>query len=164
MGNNRIAFYRGLSVDLLPQQGQTARGTRLEAFFGDLATRLGQQDPPRAICALKGTNRDDPNCLAGETAQGLDALVSLISALEPQYVIYTKDVAASRKWLEQRRASNKPIADAARSWAAEHSKFVKKLEECGGSRAWRQGCGNLTFANLKLSVGRLRAIAGRGAD
>lgn len=163
-GPQRLVFYRGLNVKLIPAEAGRPSQTRLEWFFRDLNDRIGKQRPAAGICGLAGLRGDDPNCLTGETAQSLEAIVSLLSGLEPQYLVYTRDVAASKKWLEHRKAASKPIVESLAAWAADHAKLAKKLEECGGLRAVRKSCGNLTFANLKQSVARLKSIAGKGEE
>ena len=165
IGNNRVAFYRGLSVDIKQSPNRETRQTRLEWFFGDLTDQISNQEPAAGICGLPGnTGSKDRHCLTGQTAQSLEALVNLVAGIEPQFQAYLREVAASRKWLEQRKAASAPIAAAAKAWAAEHAKLARKLEECGNRKFFDKPCGGLTFANLRASVDRLRALAGKGGD
>lgn len=187
VGRNRIAFYRGINVKEV-KVGDRQSQTRLEYFFGDTDDRIAKQSPAAGICGIaawepardakgqfikdksgnpvfaaqQGNPRDDPNCLTGQTVQSLQAIVSLLSAIEPQFQAYTRDLAASRKWLEQRKASSRQISEAAKMWATEHSTLAKQLEQCGGLRAIRSSCGNLSFSNFKLAVDRVKTIAGKG--
>lgn len=188
VGQNRIALFTGISVDEV-QVADLKKQSRLEYFFGEIDDRIARQSPVAGICGIaawepavdaqgkviKDKNGkvvfvqhdhpgDDRNCLTGQTAQGLQAIVNLLSGIEPQYQAYIRDLATSRKWLEERQASSGRIADAAKIWAVEHSKLAKQLEECGGLRALRKSCGNLTFSNFKLAVARVKSIAGKGGQ
>lgn len=173
VGKNRLAFYRGVNVANVKLADRSPQ-TRLEYFFGDIDDRLGRQYPAAGVCGLTRTVaagagepvsfKDDPHCLTGQTAQGLAAITTLLSGIEPQFQGYNREVAASSQWLQQRAAISVPIAAAAAEWAAEHHAIMKKLDECGGLHALRQSCGNLTFANLKLFVGRVKAIAAKGEN
>lgn len=164
IGKNRIAFYRGINVDEV-KIGQRSAQTRLEYFFGDVGDRIAKQNPTAGICGITSQQpAGDPNCLTGQTVQSLESVVNLLSGIEPLFQAYTRDLAASRKWLEQRKAASGPISEAAIAWAAEHGKLAKKLQECEGLHALRRSCGNLTFSNLKLSVERVKAIAGKGGQ
>jgi hypothetical protein len=188
-GRHRMAFYRGInvkevSVDKRPEQ------SRLEYFFGEAADRVARQSPAAGICGIAawvpmrdekgafvtdkngnpvfvaepGTPKDDPNCLTGQTLQGLNAIVTLLAGIEPQFQAYTRELALSRKWREQRQEASVRISQAAKQWAAEHARLAEALEECGGLRALRRNCGNLTFSNFKLAVERIRMIAGKGGE
>ncbi len=186
VGRNRIAFYQGINVRKVTIPDRAPQ-TRLEYFFGDVDDRIAKQNPAAGICGIAplepvrdargqpvkdssgnqlfaptSAQRDDPNCLTGQTVQGLQAIVTLLAGIEPQFQAYTRDLAASRGWLEQRKATSAAISAAATAWAAEHGKLAAKLEECGGLHALRSSCGNLTFANFKLAVERVRVIAGKG--
>lgn len=173
VGKNRLAFYRGVNVATVKMDNRNPQ-TRLEYFFGDINDRIGQQNPAAGICGLTrpiaatsadpGAGRDDPQCLTGQTAQGLVAITSLLAGIEPQFQAYSKDLAASKLWLQQRESVDAPIAAAALAWAADHHAITNKLATCGGLRALRASCGNLTFANLKLFVGRVKAITAKGAN
>lgn len=164
IGKNRIAFYRGINVEEV-KIGQRPAQTRLEYFFGDVDDQIAKQSPAAGICGITSQKPDsEPNCLTGQTVQSLESVVNLLSGIEPQFQAYTRDLAISRKWLEQRRAASGPISAAANAWAAEHEKLAEKLHECGGLHALRKSCGNITFANFKLSVERVKAIAGKGGQ
>ena len=164
IGKNRIAFYRGINVDEV-KVGERPAQTRLEYFFGDVDDRIAKQNPAAGICGMTSPQPGgDSNCLTGQTVQSLEAVVNILSGIEPQFLAYTRDLAASRKWFEQRRAASGPMSAAVNAWATEHGKLARKLQECGGLHALRASCGNLTFANLKLAVERVRAIAGKGGQ
>ena len=177
VGQNRLAFYKGINVDkvsLPPQSEQT----RLEYFFGDIDDRIAKQKATAGICGITSIESthsashgnkpaldiqaDDPNCLTGQSVQSLQAVVSLLSGIEPQFSTYMTDLATSRKWLEQRKAASNMISGAAKSWAAEHGALLKRLDECGALNALHSGCGNLTFSNFKLAVNRVKTIANKG--
>jgi hypothetical protein len=171
VGANRLAFYRSLNVARVKQGG--VEQTRIEHFFGEVADRVGQRNQGVNICGMTRTSaplgaagaaKDEPPCLHGTLVQDLASMSTLLAGLEPQFHAYNKDLAASRMWLQQRNAVVPPIAAGALAWAAEHHRLAGTLEACGGLRALRRDCGNLTFANLKLAVGRVKAIADKGED
>ena len=169
VGANRLAFYRSLNVVKVKQAG--AAQTRIEHFFGEVADRVGQRNQGVNLCGMTRTAaplgaaaRDEPPCLSGTMVQELASMSTLLAGIEPQFRGYNKELAASRMWLQQRNAVVPPIAAAARAWAAEHRQLARTLDACGGMRALRRDCGNLTFANLKLFVGRVKAITDKGED
>jgi hypothetical protein len=188
-GRHRMAFYRGINVRQVTVDKRPPQ-TRLEYFFGEAADRIARQSPAAGICGIAawvpvrdqkgafltdkdgnlllaaqaGTPKDDPNCLTGQTIEGLNSIVTLLAGIEPQFQAYTRELALSRKWREQRQEASVQISNAARQWAAEHTKLAQALEECGGLRALRRSCGNLTFSNFKLAVERVRMIAGKGGE
>ncbi|MDD5248380.1 MAG: hypothetical protein PHY45_05320 [Rhodocyclaceae bacterium] len=187
VGKNRLAFYQAIAVARIQLPERTPQ-TRLEYFFGAIDDRLGQQDPAAGICGVTAApapgadgkpvnvgiggsherraqaSGGDPHCLGAQTVQGLQAVVALLAGIEPQYQAYTRDLAASRAWLQRRGSVGEPIAKAASAWAAAHHEIAVSLEQCGGMHALRRNCGNLNFGHLKLAVGRLRAIAARGEN
>jgi hypothetical protein len=173
VGANRLDFYRKVNVNRVSVTPTVAQ-TRLEHLFGDVDDRIAKQNPVSGLCGLNrpvaaaggdlGMMKDDSHCLTGRAVQDLAAVTTLLAGIEPQFRAYTKDVMDAKLWTQQRITAGAQIAEAANAWADEHHSITERINKCGGLRALHQGCGNLTFANLKLFVGRVQTISGKGAS
>jgi len=104
------------------------------------------------------TATPDPSCIAGEELQSIADLFAIIAVLEPDYMAYQKRLRALSDWSKLRRAKAKAIVSAVKVWGEEHEKLAVLLERCGGFRALRPSCGNLTAANLKLAVAKITYV------
>lgn len=98
---------------------------------------------------------DAGNCLIercfpeGVTPSEIAALIDLVKQSEATYLRYQEALDEIAAFKANRLAANETIAKAVSIWRAEHKKIYQKLDSCGGFKALKSKCGNLTVANLK---------------
>ena len=146
-GPARMGFYEAMTAP-----------NRLERYFENLRKILPEATASRGICVNTETATPDPSCIAGEELQSIADLFAIIAVLEPDYMAYQKRLRALSDWSKLRRAKAKAIVSAVKVWGEEHEKLAVLLERCGGFRALRPSCGNLTAANLKLAVAKITYV------
>lgn len=162
-GFNRTAFYKGVNVTKIELNGIPA--TRLDHYFAELGNQIRQQNALKGICSPNPEpNNGAVGCLTGETAEGLAAIVNLVIATEANYQQFANARSENAAFARQRTTAADKIAGAVKAWRNEHTRIYEMLKQCGGWKALRGSCGNLTFANFEAAVEKLKDIAGTGDD
>ena len=166
-GGNRLTLYKGVAVDkaiaFVDIPASARFDTRLEHYFGNLVEKLGRQRPEDGICGMPDQSTlATGHCLTGAEVQSLEAMSNLLATIEPVYLTYQKDMANISRWRKAREAAAAHIVLAIGQWRTEHARLLAHFQSCGSFRALKPDCGNLTFANFKLAVDRLKIITSKG--
>ncbi len=131
----------GLYVRMIKPVGQG--GNRINGLYNYLA------DWGVTVSANAGNCLIDRCFPEGVTPSEVAALIDLVKQSEATYLRYREALDEIAAFKASRLAANATIAKAVSVWRAEHKKIYEKLDSCGGFKALRSKCGNLTVANLK---------------
>lgn len=171
-GFNEVAFYRGVAVKKKEISGVSA--TLIGHFYSAVGQWVAGLEDLSGACFAQELDKDDPTNPSGKTLQKLlclpqkmdpEALIAintLVRDAKANNEAFAKAQAENAKFARQRLSAADKIVEAVKSWRDEHKRIADKLKECGGLKALRKSCGNLTFTNFKSAAEKLKAIAGKG--
>jgi len=160
IGVNALQFYRSISDD-----------RELENYYANLRLLLpdkSQNPSAKRFCEISKTEKmvggkkvvevKNTSCILGVEIQSMAALHQVLAVLQPKEIQYKDLNSKAAKWQKARTGKAAAIVAAVKVWVVEHQKLADVLEQCGGLRALNSKCGNLTAANLKAAVEKIKAI------
>ena len=91
-------------------------------------------------------------CAQASAATLLAARLMLLESVEDDDRAYRDAIDAANQWKADSHSHLASIRKALDAWAGQHDAIYASLEQCGGVRSLRPGCGNWTSPNLKSAV------------